>query len=157
MIDPSIIYQSNHWPARSKKVEILLSNILKFHKELMFDKHIKYECNIILGDNKLIKKMNFKFRKKKYATDVLTFVSEINTKKQKKQKICDIFLSAEMIKKDSQRNKNNFYNHMAHLLVHSFLHINGFLHNKIKDFELMKEKEITILKKIGINNPYLYN
>ena len=48
----------------------------------------------------------------------------------------------------------NFYDHFNHLLVHSFLHINGYKHNNDKNFKLMKYKEIEILKKIGIRNPY---
>jgi len=155
MININLTCQSNHWPARLKKVDLLINKIITFHKDLSFSKNIIYNCNIILTDNKLITKMNSQFRKKKKSTDVLTFVSEINFKKKEKHKICDIFLSAEMINKDAKKNKITFYDHLAHLIIHSFLHINGFMHYKIKDFKKMKDMEIKILKKIGIENPYL--
>ena len=64
MIIFSMICKSNHWPARVKKIDLLIKNILKYHKDLKFNKNINYECNIILTDNKLIKKMNSKFKKK---------------------------------------------------------------------------------------------
>ena len=73
----------------------------------------------------------------------------------KKEKHCDIFLSVETITKDAKKNKIDFYNHLAHLIVHSFLHINGFLHKKRKDFKKMKNLEIKILEKIGLDNPYI--
>ena len=36
----------------------------------------------------------------------------------------------------------------------SFLHINNYIHDKIKDYLEMKKIEIKVLKKIGIDNPY---
>ena len=157
MIQYFLICQSKHWPARVKKVDNLIKNINKFKNELNFNKAIDYYCNIILTNDESIKKMNFKFLKKNKTTDVLTFVSDINFKKNKKQKICDIFLSAEIIASDAKKNNINFYNHLTHLLIHSFLHINGYVHYKIIDFNKMKKIEIKVLNKIGIDNPYLPN
>ena len=102
-----------------------------------------------------MKKLNLKFKQTNKTTDVLTFVSTIEDRNFKQNKFCDIFLSAETIKLDSSINKINFYNHFTHLLIHSFLHINGYMHKKIKDFIKMQKIEIKILNKIGIKNPYL--
>ena len=155
MINFSLICKSKHWTVRLKKVNIIVTKVLKFQKDLNFKKTIDYNFNLILTNNKLIKEMNKRFRKKNKSTDVLTFISEVKIKNKKKQKICDIFLSAEMITKDAQNNNVSFYNHLTHLLIHSFLHINGYLHGKIKDFEIMKKIEIKVLNKIGIANPYI--
>ena len=155
MIETVIICRSNHWPARYKKVNLVVKKLIKFKKDLKFNLNYRYSCNIILSDNNLIKKMNSKFRNKNRITDVLTFVSEIKDQKRQIIKISDIFLSAETIKKDAKINKITFYNHLTHLLIHSFLHINGFKHKQIKDFNKMKNIEIKILKKLGITNPYL--
>ena len=84
MISFSIICQSKHWPARFKKIENLIKKILVFKQELYFNFDNDYICNIILTDNKRIKKMNYKFRKNNKITDVLTFVSEVSLKKRKK-------------------------------------------------------------------------
>tara|TARA_Y100001970_G_C14257645_1_gene876722 strand:- start:9660 stop:10133 length:474 start_codon:yes stop_codon:yes gene_type:complete len=155
MIDICLICKSNHWPPRMKKIDLLIKKILNFKNELFFKKNTNYICNLILTNDKLVKKMNNKFCNIKKSTDVLTFVSDLEIKNIKKKKICDIFLSAQLIKKDAKVNKISFYDHLAHLIIHSFLHINGFEHKKIKDFDKMKKIEILILKKIGINNPYL--
>ena len=152
MIKFTVICKSKHWPARVKKITFIVKKILKLKKNLKFRQAITYNCNIILTDNKLIKKINYKFRKKKQATDVLTFVSEIRKKSIKKFKICDIFISAEIIKKDAKRNNTTFYDHFTHILIHSFLHINGFNHIKNKDYYQMNKKEVLILKKLGIIN-----
>jgi len=152
MIKFTVICKSKHWPARVKKITSIIKKILKFKKDLNFKQTITYNCNIILADNNLIKKINYKFRKKKQPTDVLTFVSEIRKKNLKKLKICDIFISAEIITKDAKRNNTTFYDHFTHILIHSFLHINGFNHIKNKDYYQMNKKEILILKKLGIIN-----
>tara|TARA_B110001454_G_scaffold204113_1_gene212602 strand:- start:821 stop:1294 length:474 start_codon:yes stop_codon:yes gene_type:complete len=157
MINFSIICRSKHWPARLKKVNFIVEKIMTFKKELGFKININYNCNIILSDNNLIKKMNYKYRNNNTATDVLTFVSEINLKKKRKTKICDMILAAEIIKKDATKNKITFYNHLTHLIIHSFLHLNDFTHKKFDNFNKMKEVEIKILKKLRINNPYLCN
>ena len=150
MIKFTVICKSKHWPARVKKITFIVKKILKLKKNLKFRQAITYNCNIILTDNKLIKKINYKFRKKNQPTDVLTFVSDIKKKKIKKFKICDIFISAEIIKKDAKRNNTTFYDHFTHILIHSFLHINGFNHIKNKDYYQMNKKEVLILKKLGI-------
>ena len=152
MIKFIVICKSKHWPARVKKITSIIKKILKFKKDLKFKQAFNYNCNIILADNNLIKKINYKFRKKKQPTDVLTFVSEIRKKNVKKFKICDIFISAEIIKKDAKRNNTTFYDHLTHILIHSFLHINGFNHIKNKDYYQMNKKEVLILKKLGIIN-----
>jgi len=154
MIKYFLICKSKHWPARLKKVDDIIKNINNYKKELNFNKAIDYYCNIILTNDESIKKMNFKYLKKNKTTDILTFVSDIIIK-NKKQKICDIFLSAEIIARDAKKNNINFYSHLTHLLIHSFLHINGYVHDKIIDFNKMKKIEIKILNKIGIDNPYL--
>ena len=154
MINYSLHCRSMHWPARIKKINILVKKILQFQKDLYFVNSINYKCNLVFVDNKFIKKINMKYRKKDKITDVLTFVSEVNIQKQK-EKCCDIFFSAEMISKDSKKNGVNFYDHLTLLIVHSFLHINGFMHKTIKDFNEMKKIEIKVLDKLEISNPYL--
>ena len=154
MINTLLICKSKHWPARLKKIAFLLKQIIKYKKDLKFNDNINYDCNIILTNNKLIKTMNRKFRNNDSSTDVLTFVSEINHQKIKNQKICDIFLSAETLKKDAKYNGVDFYNHLTHLIIHSCLHINGYDHKLDEDFNKMTAIEIKVLNKLGIENPY---
>ena len=102
----------------------------------------------------LIRKFNKLYKKQNKFTDVLTFISNIK-KNSVIEKHCDIIISAETAFKDAKKSKKNFYDHFAHLIIHSILHINGYSHNNKKKFLLMKNKEIKILHKLGISNPYL--
>ena len=95
-----------------------------------------------------------KFNNINKSTDVLTFVSNHNFNNKKEEKYCDIIFSIETILYDAKKNNINFYNHLTHLIIHSFLHINNYVHNKIKDYLVMRNIEIHVLKQLGINNPY---
>ena len=154
MIHYSIIIKSKHWPKRLKKIDRIIQLILKHKKLFNFNKNIIYYCNFVLMNDSLIKKFNKLYKKQNKITDVLTFVSNIEKKINKDEKYCDIMLSAEILSKDAIKNKINFYDHFAHLIVHSLLHIRGYTHNKIPDYLTMKRKEFEILNNLGIIDPY---
>jgi len=111
---------------------------------------------LIFVDDNRIKSINQIYRKKNKPTDVLTFVTFLNNKKLNNEAYCDIFFSAEMIKKDAKKNLINFYDHLTHLIIHCFLHVNGYDHKIKSDFLKMKSLENKILNSLGIKDPYLY-
>ena len=155
MIKLNFYIQSKNWPRRMNKVTKITNKVVKKKTDLNFDKNINYYLNIILLNDKKMKKLNLKYKRKNKPTDVLTFVSTLKNINYKKTKYCDIFFSAETIKLYSKQNKISFYDHFTHLLVHSFLHINGYMHKRAKDFIRMQKTEIEILNKIGLQNPYI--
>ena len=155
MIKLNFYVQSKNWPRRLNKIKRITNKVIKEKTNLNFDKNINYYLNIILLNNKKMKKLNLKFKKINKTTDILTFVSTFENINYNKIKYCDIFFSAETIKSDSKKNKINFYDHFTHLLVHSILHINGYMHKRVKDFIKMQMIEIDILNKMGLQNPYL--
>ncbi|MEI7670244.1 MAG: rRNA maturation RNase YbeY [Pseudomonadota bacterium] len=104
------------------------------------------EISIVLADDKFIKQLNYQFRGKNKATNVLSFPSDHHTG--------DIILSFETIKKEAKKQKKSFAFHTAHLVIHGTLHLLGFDHEKEKDAVLMEAKEILIMKELGFSNPY---
>ena len=155
MIKLNYYVQSKNWSRRMSKVTKITNEVVKKKTDLNFDKNINYYLNIILLNDKKMKKLNLKYKRKNKTTDVLTFVSTLKNINYNKTKYCDIFFSAETIKLYSKQNKISFYDHFTHLLVHSFLHINGYMHKKANDFIKMQKAEIQMLNKIGLQNPYL--
>ena len=155
MIKLNFYVQSNHWSRRLDKVKKIANKVIKEKYHLNFDMKKNYYLNIILINNAKIKKLNKKFKRKNKTTDVLTLVSPLKFYGLEKNKYCDIFFSAETKEIDSKKNNLKFYDHFTHLLVHSFLHINEYIHDNTKDFIKMKNIEIRILNKIGLPNPYI--
>ena len=155
MIYCNIFSKNKHWPRRVEKIDKIINQVLTFKSELKFINKINYHCNFILAHDTFIKNLSYKFKKINKSTDVLTFVTKFNFKNKKEEKHCDIIFSFETILKDAKKNNVDFYEHLTHLIIHSFLHINDYVHKKIKDYILMKNIEINILKKLGIKDPYL--
>ena len=153
-IQTNFFCKSNHWSKRMLKIKEIVKNIIKID-ELDFKKNNSYILNLIFVDDKKIKNINKTYRKKNKATDVLTFVNFIKNNKNKNETYCDIFFSAETIKKDAKKNLLNFYDHITHLIIHCFLHVNGYDHKKESEFMKMKKLEEKILMYFDIESPYL--
>ena len=145
---------SKKWPRRVPKIKKI--TYLTINKMIeYFDKNYSYSINLILSDKSRVKKLNKKFKHKYHDTDVLTFVTKISNKDLGKKFYCDIFFSIDTIEKFINKNNVILYDHFSHLLVHSLLHINGYNHEKINQYNIMKKEEIKLLESIGIKNPYL--
>ena len=153
-INYTIIIKSNQWPRRLVKIKKIIKKIFQYKKLLEFDYKLNYYCNIVLMNDFLIRKFNKLYKKQSKSTDLLTFVSKIK-KNNVIEKHCDIMISAETTFNEAKENNKFFYDHFAHLIVHSILHINGYSHHRKENFLAMKNKEINILSKLGISNPYL--
>ena len=147
--------ESKKWPKRTPKIKKITSETIKSMKSY-FNKNYNFNLNLVLMDKNKMIKLNKKYKNKYQDTDVLTFVSKISNKQMGNIKYCDIFFSIDTIEKFIIKNNVSIYDHFNHLLIHSFLHINGYNHKNNMQFNEMKNEEIKILKKMGIENPYVY-
>ena len=145
---------SKKWPRRFPKIKQITSRTIK-NMKIYFNKSYLFNLNLILSDKIQLTKLNKKYKKKHNDTDVLTFVTNVSNKKLGKILYCDIFFSIDTIEKYITRNNIKLYDHFNHLLIHSLLHVNGYDHKSIKEYNIMKKEEIGILKSLGIKNPYL--
>ena len=152
-IKVDIFSESKKWPRRIPKIKIITKKTLNMMKSYFKDDHT-FRLNIILTDKSKMIKLNKIYKNKQSDTDVLTFITKNSNKNVGKILYCDIFFSIDTIEKFIHTNKISLYEHFNHLLIHSFLHINGYNHKKNLDFIKMKKEEIKILGSFGINNPY---
>jgi len=97
------------------------------------------------------KKLNLAFRKKDYATNVLTFPYEHS----KDILVADIVFCLPVMQKEAKEQTKPLKTHLAHLVIHGCLHAQAYDHANPKDAEKMEALEVKILKKIGFTNPYL--
>ena len=93
----------------------------------------KQEFSILLTNNRKMKNLNYKFRKKNKPTDVLSFQSNDCLY------IGDIAISYEIINKRSKL--SNFFLEFDKIWIHGYFHLIGYNHKKIKDFKKMAKKE----------------
>ena len=111
------------------------------------------EINLRILDDEEMKKLNYKFRNKNLTTNVLSFQSDDISIKHTKN-IGDIAISSEYVEREALEEGKFFEDHMIHMLVHGVYHILGYDHQNEETALIMENKEINILNKININNPY---
>jgi probable rRNA maturation factor len=103
---------------------------------------------IVLANDAFVQDLNHKFRGKNKPTNVLSFPND-------DAPLGDVVLAYETIVAEAEQQEKTFRDHSAHLLVHGVLHLMGYDHESEKDAAAMEKKEINILKKLGVKNPYL--
>jgi probable rRNA maturation factor len=91
------------------------------------------------------RRLNQQFRKKTRATNVLSFPYGNSG---------DVILCHPVIRREARAQGKSVAAHYAHLVVHSVLHLRGYDHEKKRAAARMEAREIRILRRIGIRNPY---
>ena len=118
----------------------------------LFSNNSKTLISISFSGDKKIMELNNCFRKKKSATNVLSFPS--NYKFNNTVFLGDIIFSIETIIREAKRDNKSLKNHLTHLFIHAVLHLLGYDHETDEQAEKMENLEIQILSNLQIDNPY---
>ena len=141
MIKANVILDYSKWKNKIKDPNNYLKNKIRKLSKIPYFKRKNQEFSILLTNNKKMKSLNLKFRKKNKPTDVLSFVSH------DKIYIGDIAISYEIVNKRSK--KSNFSIEFDKMWIHGYFHLNGYDHKKSKDHQLMIKREDFIFKKLN--------
>ncbi len=93
--------------------------------------------------------LNYHFRGKNNATNVLTFVYD-----DTQPLSGDIVLCTAIIEQEAQQQRKSLTAHYAHLTVHGVLHLQGYDHQNDTEAAIMEQLETEIITKLGYDNPY---
>lgn len=94
--------------------------------------------------------LNRDYRKKDYATNVLTFDYT-----QEPVVTADLVLCAPVVAQEAKENGKSLEAHYAHLLVHGALHAQGWDHEESEeDAQVMELREEEIMARLGFDSPY---
>ncbi len=142
MISVNIIIDNPEWKKKKFKIiNYIKKNIKHLSKQPILKK--KHSFSILLTDNKNMKSLNKKFRKKNKSTDVLSF--PLNNKNiLDNNYLGDIAISFEFVSKRSI--KTDFKYELDRMWVHGYLHLLGYNHIVYKDYKKMHLNELKILK-----------
>jgi probable rRNA maturation factor len=88
------------------------------------------------------RELNRLYRKRNYATNVLSFHTG------------DIVLCHPVIRREARAQGKTVAAHYAHLVVHGVLHLRGYRHERKRDAARMEAREVRLLRRLGIRNPY---
>ena len=95
------------------------------------------------------RRLNQTYRGKNHATNVLSFRYDETSG--------DVVLCHPVIRREARARRRSVAAHYAHLVVHGVLHLRGYAHEKKRDAARMEAREIRILRRGGIHNPYAPN
>jgi len=139
-----------------------IRNILKEFLNSLFDS--KIGISVLITNDLEIQKLNKKFRKKDYPTDILSWSYDVGEGKiagpeldesQEENIAGELAVSAERVSKQAFENGWDFETELIRLLAHGCAHLAGCNHEESEKQEReMLELEIQLLKEAGLKNIY---
>ena len=135
----------NYNDKRWKKYNI---DFNKIANAVVGKKYQDAEVSITLTDDDEIHAMNKMYRNMDKPTNVLSF--ELGDDLL----LGDIYISLDTVLREADDAKISVAEHTAHMVVHGMFHLLGYDHLTDSQARVMESKEIKVLKKLGIKNPY---
>lgn len=137
----------------------LVYDILQFAADYI-DLENNPHMTVILCDNERIKELNKEYRDKDAPTDVLSFAIldegneefpiDLSAFKEMPLELGDIFVSRDKANEQAQEYGHTYQRELGFLVVHGFLHLNGYDHIEKDDEKEMFALQDSILEAYGL-------
>ncbi|MFO1086472.1 MAG: rRNA maturation RNase YbeY [Reyranellaceae bacterium] len=108
----------------------------------------KRTLTVALADDRRVRALNARDRKKDKPTNVLSYPSG------ERAFLGDIVLARQTVWREARQQAKTPADHVAHLVVHGALHLLGYDHEDDVEAERMEALERRVLARLGIGNPY---
>jgi probable rRNA maturation factor len=114
------------------------------------------ELAIVLTTDAAVRRLNKTYRGKDKSTDVLSFPawSADEPVTTAKAMLGDVVIAHGVTARDAKAASKPLAAHLTHIAVHGVLHLLGYDHMRDDGAAVMERLEISVLKKLGIPNPY---
>lgn len=141
-----VVTQSELWSAHPDAEDLVRRAI---EKAAAFENK-SGEVAVLLTDDATIRGMNATWRGLDKPTNVLSFPAGESAAPH----LGDIAIACETVERESAAENKTFFDHLAHLSIHGYLHLIGFDHETDREAERMEHLETRILASLGIADPY---
>jgi probable rRNA maturation factor len=112
------------------------------------------EVSVLLADDLEISALNARWRGLAKPTNVLSFPAAAPERIAASPLLGDIVVAFETAQREAVEEGKTFSDHVAHLVVHGFLHLLGFDHQSADEGDRMEALETSALARLGIADPY---
>lgn len=145
-LDLQLASTATDLPSEQQVQQWLDAAILPFQQEA--------EVTVRIVDNSESQQLNFDYRGKDKATNVLSFPFQCPPGIELPL-LGDLVICAPVVASEALEQNKTLTAHWAHMVVHGSLHLLGFDHINDDDAAQMEAEEVTILQQLGFTNPYL--
>lgn len=145
----AVIQPDRFWP---RDLARYVPSIVQF---VLAAEKVKGEQNVTvaLSSDARVRVLNRDWRGMDKPTNVLSFPMHEQTPEG--YWLGDIVLARQTLEREARAEGKPLKHHFMHLLVHGTLHLLGYDHMKESEAKIMEAKEIKLLAKLGVPNPYL--
>lgn len=112
------------------------------------------EVSVVLADDAFVHVLNRDYRGRDCPTNVLSFENAEKPPKPQPWMAGDIIVAYQTVAREARAQGKTFAAHLAHLLVHGTLHLQGYDHLTARQARPMETLEIKIMKRLGYPDPY---
>ena len=146
LIEIQTIFKSNGQPDQEQ--------IQRWVDAALEDVNQETEIVVRIVDEQESTELNEQYRHKPGPTNILSFPVEV-PEGIELNLLGDLVVCAPVLEKEALDQHKALTDHWAHIIVHGVLHLLGYDHIDDNEAKLMESKEISILNKLTIKNPYL--
>lgn len=105
---------------------------------------------VLLTDDAAVADLNLRFRQKPGPTNVLSFPASEHAVNH----LGDIALAFGVVAREAGERQLSLADHLRHLVVHGFLHLQGYDHQDDDEAQVMEAIERRALARLGVADPY---
>lgn len=98
--------------------------------------------------------LNWQYRHRPYATNVLSFPFESSVSLTVPL-LGDVVMTAPIIFREAHDQGKTIKSHWAHMFIHGLLHLKGYDHQEVEQAQQMEDYEVRVLNLLGFPNPYM--
>jgi probable rRNA maturation factor len=113
------------------------------------------EIVVRIVDEQESAELNQQYRHKQGPTNILSFPVEIPEGIDLDLDLLgDLVICAPVLEQEARQQNKILVHHWAHIIIHGVLHLLGYDHLDDQQAEEMESREIALLQKLNIPNPY---
>lgn len=147
--------EAGEWPDLGDLEALTRDAVSASFAELRLGSRHRSELSVTFTDDAHMAVLNRQWRGKDGPTNVLSFpLTEMKPGDPPPPLLGDIVIAFETVGREAREQGTPFLDHLAHLVVHGFLHLLGYDHLSDGEAETMEALERRVLARLAIPDPY---
>jgi probable rRNA maturation factor len=107
------------------------------------------ELSILVVGPARSRSLNWRYRRRNHATNVLSFPAAARG-----PCLGDLVICPQVLRREARAAGRDEREHWMHLVIHGALHLVGYDHERADDARRMERREVRLLRALGVANPY---